>query len=251
MDSQCLVSGGRPQRAPSLPRKATMQIAVQIDVHGRIASPYETNIVRIFDGAAGHWTPLADIAFGIDPENTLAETKRFVRALADQLGDCRVYLARESRGLIFTILEDEFGFHTWKSRGVAHETLDALAQAEVERMAMPPPPPPPAMGCGCGDRCGGRYSGADTVTVTPIPLGDGRLGIDLAEILKSNPALNSRQVLFPVLEKRNFSALEIRCDHVPRWFSQKIDDLRLRADIRETAAGVAILVTLASQEATL
>lgn len=228
-----------------------MKIAVQIDAEGRIASPYDSGTVRVFSNDAGEWQPLTDEAFAIDPGRGLAAVKRAVHALATRLGDCRLYLACEARGLVFTILEDELGVHTWKAQGTALAALDAVAQAEAERLAAPPPPPPPSMGCGCGGGCSGPYDGADVISVTAQDLGDGRLGLDLAKILAGNPALNSRQVLFPVLEKKTFRTLEIRCDHAPRWLDAKLSELDLRAAYDSSAQGLRILISpLQRQEPT-
>ncbi|GEO81663.1 Fe-only nitrogenase accessory AnfO family protein [Pararhodospirillum oryzae] len=72
----------------------------------------------------------------------------------------------------------------------------------------------------------------------PEALGEGCYRLDLGAALASDPGLNARVVLLPVLEARDFRALEIHCDHLPRWFDATLRRLALSAEVTSDAEGV-------------
>ncbi|MGB8601409.1 MAG: Fe-only nitrogenase accessory protein AnfO, partial [Rhizomicrobium sp.] len=189
--------------------------------------------------------------FAITSDMSLADVKRAVQSLALRLEDCRVFLASESRGLLYSILEDELGFHSWRSHGLAMALLDEIAALEIKRQAAAEAATATisqAATCGLGCGGGGRRTiglAEDSATAAPVsaePVGDGGWRIDLSGALAAHPALNSREILVPLLEAGNFAWLEVLCDHLPRWFSQKLTDLNLRADIDATGTGLRVQV---------
>lgn len=222
-----------------------MQIAVFVDTDGMIASPYGEGGVALFSQTADGWQRQTDIAFAITPDMSLSDVKLAVQDLVSALGGCRVFVASETRGLLYSLLEDEHGFHGWRSNGLALPGLDALAALENARVvadtqAAEAAACQPASRGGCSAGCGSRVRAvAAEATCIPNlaePVGDG-WRIDLAGALEKYPSLNSRDILLPLLDVQNFTSLEVLCDHLPRWFSQELADLRLRADIHERNAG--------------
>lgn len=225
----------------------SMKIAAYVDDDERVASVYETGRLLLFDNAEGPWAMVKEIDFTIRRDRGLAGVKAAVREAAARMEGSSVFLSAEVRGLVHSILQEELGFHIWKSEGSLRNQLDVVAAKEAELAAAPPSPPirPEAMGCGCQGGWGGgprlkrTRSPAETVSCPGMEeLGEGHYRIDLGAVLENNPGLNSRTVLVPVLEGSRFARLEILCNHVPRWFAQAVAELDLRAEYKSTGNGV-------------
>lgn len=230
-----------------------MKIAAFVDASGAVAGFYEKGHVCLFEPVAGTWEVSKKIALEIDPEMSLAEIKEIFLSAMSQLDDCKVFIVREFKGLFHALLMEELGFHTWKSAGTMHEQLDHVVLqekayvAELEKQALANAGRPPGRAAGHGG-CGGGCSSSRASVMSgrgsapcgptgdippPVLTGDmaeGRYSINLARILAENPALNSRQVLLPALEKKHFKKLEIICDHIPRWFNNELSNLKLIAE---------------------
>lgn len=207
-----------------------MQIAVYADSHGCIASPYGgAGGVDLYTRQPSGWWREKHIPFSISPDMGLKDVKAALSALADTLGACRVFIASETRGLLYTLLEDELGFATWRTSGPVAEKLDEVAELQAARLAKEEAirSAPGHTGCGRGH----GSSGTTGVTVKAEVLPDGTQRLDLARALAEHPDLNSQDILFPLLETPGLKKLEILCDHLPRWFSQKLLFLDLRMDM--------------------
>ncbi|MDR3435086.1 Fe-only nitrogenase accessory protein AnfO [Telmatospirillum sp.] len=227
-----------------------MKIAAYVTEDGRLTTLYERGLVRIYGNGAGPWIASKEIPFEVRPGMTLAEVKSTLRDVVDQLEDCRVLVSAEVKGLIYSLLQEEMGFHIWKSQGPVLEQLDAVAgleadllfrqeQAAVDTAAEANC----SQGC-CGERGGGRRSTCGPATEPRLErIGSGHYRIDLAGVLQSDPNLNSRQVLIPVMKETAFETLEILCDHVPRWFSRALVEMNLRAEFDASAQGLKVLVS--------
>lgn len=225
-----------------------MKIATYVDQAGAVANVYEQGEVRVYDQVDGTWTCVQTLPFRVDYEMTLTQVKAAVRDVATALGDCKVFLSSEVRGLIYSILQEEMGFHTWKSDGSLDHQLDTVAEKEVvyaaekAREAAQAAAAPKVRASGC---CGGGGGGWIRLKAPPPAaeaLGDGHYRFDLVRVLKDDPNLNSRLALIPVMEETPFSRLEILCDHIPRWFTRKLLDLNLRAEFEHRADQVRVMV---------
>ncbi len=226
-----------------------MKIATYVDGTGELASPSVGGHVRIYDDASGAWEAIRDMAFEIKPDMTLCDVKSAIRQIVVQMEDCRIFLSTAVRGLIYSVLQEEAGIHIWKSQGPILEQLDIVAGKEAERIArreapsMGTPPPARCAAGNCGDGGNGRpVAGKPVATSALERIGNGRYRIDLARILASDPNLNSRQILMPVMEEASFETLEILCDHVPRWFSRTLIAMNLRAEFDASSQGLKVLV---------
>lgn len=230
-----------------------MKIAAYIDEEARVASVYGAGRLLLFDNEQGPWASVKEIDFTIRPDMGLADVKATVREAAAQMEGSSAFLSTEVRGLVHSLLQEEFGLHIWKSEGSLGDQLDVVAVREAELAAAPPPPPirPESLAFGCQGGCGGgprlkrTRSPGETVSCPEIArVGEGHYHIDLASALEKDPGLNSRMVLVPILEGSEFARLEISCDHVPRWFPEAMEDLNFRAEYVDTANGVTVNVYL-------
>lgn len=233
-----------------------MKIATYVDAGGEIVNVYEKGFVRVYDNASGAWRLIKEIPFSVGMEMTLAEVKTILRDVVDQLDDCRTFLSGEVRGLIYSLLQEENGFRVWKSRGTPEAQLDQIARQDAElavqrekeaaERAFAALFSSPSGGCGGGEggaslrpRPKEALRAVQSMTET---VGDGHIRINLSDILARYKNANSMDVLIPLMEGAAFEKLEILCDHIPRWFTRKLLDLGLQAEIDHLPKGVRALV---------
>lgn len=231
-----------------------MKIATFVNNNGDVAGFYEKGRLCRYEQVSGEWRITREVALDINEDMGLLETKELFFAAMSQFEDCKVFIVKKFKGLFHALLMEELGFHTWKSEGPMREQLDNVVLlekeyvADLEKQALANAGKPVAKSSGHGG-CGGGCSSSSRQSAPsgqdrdpcgvnhdiPLPLlvGDiqeGRYLINLAEIMRDNPALNSRQVLIPALEDRSFKKLEIICDHIPRWFYNELRNLKLAAE---------------------
>lgn len=229
-----------------------MKIATFVNSGGDVADFYEKGKLCRYEQISGEWRITREVALDINEDMNLLETKALFFTAMAQLDDCKVFLVKRFKGLFHALLMEELGFHTWKSAGPLREQLDNVVLqekeyvAELEKQALANIGKPPVRSAGhggCGGGCSSRATaprgpscepcGVNSDIPRPLLLGDieeGRYLIHLAQILQDNPALNSRQIVIPALEEKNFKTLEIICDHIPRWFYNELRNLKLTAE---------------------
>jgi Fe-only nitrogenase accessory protein AnfO len=227
-----------------------MRIATYLDEQsGELKSLYESGVFRIYDNVSGIWCPVQSVTFSAALcRMRIGDIKQSLKVAVAEFVDCKVILSAEVRGMIYSVLQEELGFRTWKSTGSLLEQLDSVAQIDAsfaeqqaaEAAAAAQAPKVRAGGCGAG---GGSWRPRQkTAPPAAERIADGHYRIDLADVLARDPNLNSRLALIPIMEDTPFQKLEILCDHVPRWFSQKLTALNLRAEVEHTSKGVRALV---------
>jgi Fe-only nitrogenase accessory protein AnfO len=219
-----------------------MKIAGYVDKQGFVAGFHEPGRICLYEESAGAWSRIKDIPFAVHPDLSLSELKAGLREAVAELGDCRVFVLREVRGLVNSLLLEEFGFRTWRLQGALCDHLDAIAGHDREFVARDKPGregavhacAAPAAGSGCGAGCSTRTprpAGDLQESAKPFPapvaLGGGRYRIDLQEILAGDARLNSKEVLVPFMAGTGFQELEVLCDHQPRWFARELHKLKL------------------------
>lgn len=242
-----------------------MKIATYVDEAGNAAGLYERGVLRLHDDASGAWVRIAEIPFRIDTSMTLAEVKAALSAAVAGLGECRTLVSGEVRGLVYSLLQEEYGLRVWKARGGPESQLDRIARDDLELAALRRKEAAersfaalfssPSGGCGGsgGDFGGGTVRRRPGETLRAVQsmtetVAEGHVRINLAEILAKYRNANSMDVLIPLMEGAAFDKLEILCDHVPRWFHRKLLDLEMRAEIDHSAEGVRALVFPRAQQ---
>ena len=224
-----------------------MKIATCLTDNGEVGTPFEASSVCVFEKQDRTWMPVKEFGYFPVPDMGVNHARLLLKGIASQLSDCEVFLVSALRGYTHVWLE-ELGFRTWKSEGPLMEQLDNVAEQDEKAMLLKQQAGEPScgtsrsMGCssGCGGGCHGDSSAARPASL-PIPLpilvGDAaelHFEIDVASVLGRDSALNSRELLIPVLEGKNFRVLDVHFDHLPKWFNQTIEQLDLSADIVES-----------------
>ena len=234
-----------------------MQIAVHVDAEDRIVDVHTKGRLKLFDDASGAWRPERDVPFEIVPNVTIGALKRRLRLSLDGFEDCRTFVSGENRGLVMTILQEEFGFRVWKARGplaaldfadVARRDQELAAAREQEAKDRAFAAQFASANCDCGED---GLAPPRKVTEEAIEaayslterVSEGRLRIDLTAIMARYRNANSLAVLDPLLEARRFESLEIVCEHLPRWLPPKLAALNLKAEVSDEARGVRALVS--------
>ena len=65
--------------------------------------------------------------------------------------------------------------------------------------------------------------------ITPVlerGMTKGDFRLDLQDVLSKNPNFTSKSILLPYLKDGEFNRLFVICNHVPKWFLQKLGELR-------------------------
>lgn len=244
-----------------------MKITAYVDQNGDMAGLYTGGVLQLYTKEGDCWTLNKQVPLNITSEMNISEVKTTLRTAVAHLEDCKTLLSAEVRGLLYSILQEEMGFRTWKSEGSLQEQLDnvarneldlalkeALAAAEAKQAAEA------AVSSGCGGgSCGGKgrqvaegQGNAESTEEIPQPecTREGYYQLNLEQVLKDHKSLNSRQVLLPFLEGTVFQQFDILCDHVPRWLSHKLEELNLMAefeDLNGPKKGLKVRVTPKSE----
>lgn len=224
-----------------------MQIAVHADDSGRPAQLHEPGRLKIYEGEGSDWTLIEDFPFHVPREDGLAGLRWALGKVAEEIAPCRVLLSAEVRGFAYSYLQEQLGFHVWKSDGPLEGQLAAVAEGE-EKLA--------EEACACDSvpagGCGGCGSGGRAVPISAPPppevedRPDGSRYLDLAVSLAEDQRRNSMNVLGPLLAEVPFRPIRIRMDHLPRWFRRTVAELDL-AYAEEPRDG-ALFVTVTAKE---
>lgn len=212
-----------------------MKVAAYLDRQGEMVSLYTPGSLCLYEyreiDGHGSWRSLREIAFAVDPTMRLPAVKAAVHAAVAELDDCKVLLSGDTRGMIYTVFQEELGFRTWQSAGPLLQQLDSVRARELELQAKK------------------RFEIVALSNVpAPLLIGDPRQGvfwIDLKEALNHESGSTSRQILIPFLQQGRFHKLEILCDHLPKWLSWELERLDLSAEsemIDATGNGLRVTV---------
>jgi Fe-only nitrogenase accessory protein AnfO len=186
-----------------------MKIAAYVNTMNEVVSIYEKGIIRLYEKILGIWTTKVAIALDMNEQMNIPEVRMNLKKAVAALGDCKIFLSGEVKGVPYAILEG-MGFNIWKSEGSVFEQLEYVAEKETEAVEESKKPKP-----------------------APLPVGDIRDGfyrINLADVLDKHQQLTSKQVLLPFMEKTAFQKLEILCDHPPRWLATEFERLKLHGE---------------------
>ncbi|MCB2293866.1 Fe-only nitrogenase accessory protein AnfO [Clostridium algoriphilum] len=185
-----------------------MEIAVFQDNSGRTQSFVEPGIVKVYSRHMGEWKITKEIIYRIDNIASLKEIRQSIRNMAETLGDCKVFVGREIKGLPYTVL-DSMGFNTWELEGTTKDLLEFVFEKEEEE----------------------TKSMEMSKSKDKLPLiqksRDGYYFLNLKKIQEHNINLTSKGILLPFFDTTVFYQLEIICGHIPPWFEAEFNRLNL------------------------
>lgn len=194
-----------------------MKIAAYLNAHGELTSLHSGGMFRLYQKTSSGWVSERDVAVPFHEGMALGDLVAGLHEAINRLGECRVALLVELRGMLKVLLEER-GLRTWKSSGSLSEQLDHVAAQELELAKQPVKHCAVFMPACVGDPQDAHYF------------------VDLVDILSKAPHPASRDVLLPFLQAGPFRLLEIRCDHMPRWFEGAVKTMGLDYSVSEEDA---------------
>lgn len=207
----------------------TREIAVFHGSDGLTLPLGEPGTVTVYRRREGRWDIARQTAWELDAGRGMKELRRQMAGLLEFLGSCKVFVARSVTGLPYYEME-KAGISIWEVSGQPREFLTDIAlrdeEAREESAA-------PAM-----------------MVVTPTQLSPGHFFLSIKEIQEKECGVTSKQVLVPLLRKKDFSILEIRCNHAPPWLEAEIAACGLVSRV-EKLGGNEYKVVVATDAATL
>ena len=194
-----------------------MKIAAIVDGKGNAISFGEPATVLLFSREGDEWFVIDSFGYNLGEQYGLGDLKESTQALAAKLGDCRIMLLRDVSGYPRTMLL-ELGFTLWSIEGSPERYLDRVMQLTAE-----------AAEAKAAVVAANQPKVTESLPV-PKPLAgscSGVFTIDISEAQVCGGSHNSREILIPFFKTTQFSRIDILCDHVPKWFSSELAEMKL------------------------
>jgi len=196
--------------------------AVYLNKQDATCSLSEEGRIRVYshNPRDSSWRTARDIEFTLADCSTLPEFREKITHMINELGDCRLFIAKEVNGQLFSILE-AYRFSIYEVDGKPEQFLDSIYELESKELAA----------------AAQARTEAVTGKVPEKSDEEGRYFLDLKAALNQNPHLTSKKILLPFISERNFKQLELICDHIPKWFNGELENLGLIYSADKAASG--------------
>ncbi len=194
-----------------------MKIAVLTERAGNVLSFYESGFVKLYSNDKGTWNCIEEFPFELLEEKGLAEIQRFIQKMLSRLDECRILMVKFIKGVPLSILK-ESGVSVWKVDGSPLVFFEYVREQE-EKIKVE------------------HKEAIKPVLPEPLLVGNKKHGInaiDLVHVQAKGAGFNSKDVLFPFLQKQVFRKLEVVCEHLPKWFEKEFESLKLQFRIEES-----------------
>ena len=188
-----------------------MEIAVFQDNNGKTQSFVEPGIIKVYSKNIGEWKITKEIIYRVDNIASLKEIRESIKNMAQSLGECKVFVGREIKGLPYNVL-DSMGFNTWELEGTAKEILNFVLEKEEEEAKFME-----------------KSKSKDKLPLIEKSK-DGYYFLNLKKIQEHNINLTSKGILLPFFNSTVFYQLEIICGHIPPWFEAEFKRLNFKTE---------------------
>lgn len=192
-------------------------VSIFLNSQGLTASPEEEGFIRVYahDSAANCWELIKEFEFSLAKSKSISEMRGVILNMIQRTGDCRVFAAREVAGQLYSVLEAN-RFSIYEAEGRPEQFLESILASEAE-----------------ADKSAAEKKPRE-IPACPEKTGvEGTYFINLKAALNSDPALTSKKILMPFLADGNFKALEVICEHVPRWFGDEFQKRGLLSEVNK------------------
>jgi Fe-only nitrogenase accessory protein AnfO len=188
-------------------------IAVYVNGEGSSASLKEEGCVKLFSNTGEGWKAVREVPFLVEGTAGVAQMRRAVSEMVEQLKDCHIFVAKEVVGQLYYVLEAN-GFEAFEAEGKPEEFLNSIQEA-VQTVS---------------------EEKKDDVKATPESWfekteKEGYYFLNLKKALKLDCALSSKKLLLPFLRSKDFLGLDMICDHLPRWLEDELKILKLNSEV--------------------
>lgn len=190
-------------------------IAVYVNEQGIAALPGEKGFVRVYDKKEKEWLLIHEYPFELDQKLSIAEIRRYLLCLIQNLKGCSVFVANQVIGQLYYVLEAN-KFESFEAEGQPIDFLDSIHE-EIKKEPR---------------KQGNQRSSPEMYINSTEEVGV--FFVNLKSALNMDCSLTSKKLLLPFLRKKEFTSLEIHCDHVPRWFHTELAPMKLHPTIIKT-----------------
>lgn len=189
-----------------------MKIAAFINQKGECLPIYAKGKIRIYSDESGRWLQAVDLLFELDDQQTIDVVRDSLIKLLKRLEKegCHDLIARDVRGFALSIM-DGMGCEMWRLDGAPEAYLDLIREEKGRQCKQPEDLKP--------------ISGDEVLSFLPLAVNDegqnSRYQINLIRSLAAS-GMTSKQLLLPFIREQPFAALEVICDHLPKWFDKEL-----------------------------
>jgi Fe-only nitrogenase accessory protein AnfO len=179
-------------------------IAIFLNSEGLTSSLEEAGLIRVYTQNFKNdaWEVTKEFAFSLLTSASILELRNTISDMIQSIGDCRIFVAREVAGQLYSVLEANL-FSIYKVRGKPEQFLDSISALEDE----------------ANNR---SLEKSQPSWCYPEKIDDqGTYYLNLQAALNADPDLTSKKILLPFLTKKDFKVLEVVCDHLPKWFDDE------------------------------
>ncbi len=188
-----------------------------VDGNGNAITFGEPGMMILFRYEGDEWYVVDTFAYDLGEQYGLGDLKESTQALAKKLDGCRIMLVRDVSGYPRTMLL-ELGFTLWSIEGSPGHYLNKVMQLTAE-----------AAEARAAVVMANKVSAPKELPV-PKPLDGSCPGIytiDISDAQVCGGSHNSREILIPFFQTTQFNRIDIVCDHVPKWFSSELAEMKL------------------------
>lgn len=143
----------------------------------------------------------------------IATIRENINKMIEDFKTCKIIIAKSLTGIPYQIF-DKSGFIICESEAFDLDLLEAIQKDlirnthdENNNKDLVPPAP------GETDQSGYYF-------------------LDLTQLKQKHPEMSSKMVLLPFLKNTPFYSLDLVCDHIPPWFDQKLEEMKLAYTIQ-------------------
>ncbi|MDR3271399.1 MAG: hypothetical protein LBT32_07845 [Peptococcaceae bacterium] len=198
-----------------------MEIGVLMDQEGHVATLESGGFIVVYAVEAGRIVKEREKEYISAAHAGASAIRESLKELSTWLGACRVLVVREVNGIYFTVLEGLL-FNMWEMSGQPRDFLDYIYKSELAEREKAQRP---------------------EKIYAPVEKGRQVYFIDLEAVLNSDSGVTSKKVLLPFLNTESFKKLEVKCGHVPRWFANELEPLKLKSQTEKTDDGYLVSIT--------
>lgn len=183
-------------------------IAVLLNNNGETCSWLDNGIIKLYKKRDEKWIELKSFEYSISTDTNIINLRKNLSELVEKLDDCKIFVAKEVSGQLFSILEAYF-FNVYELNGAPDNFLDSVLISEQklhkEELLL-------------ASQAANKFF--------PEKIDKyGNYTIDLKKLLQEDGTISSKQILIPFLKEEAFESLEVVCDHVPKWFDRELSSM--------------------------
>ncbi|MDR3602302.1 MAG: Fe-only nitrogenase accessory protein AnfO [Desulfosporosinus sp.] len=190
-------------------------ISIFLNSEGFTASLEEEGMIRVYtqNFTTDAWEVTEEFEFSLVKSSSISELRKIILNMIQRIGDCRIFVAREVAGQLYSVLE-AYKFSIYEVEGKPEQFLDSVLASENEL-----------------NKNLTEKSIQSVVCYPEKTDVEGAYFLNLKAALNADLNLTSKKILLPFLAKKDFKVLEVICDHMPKWFDDEFEKQGLESTL--------------------